>query len=166
MKRKAHPMLSEDGQHAPSQSMRVLQQFEDLSAVTIYLSRSDLCQLIARCECCYCEEQEKCCFTPQAVAPSLLVRYREFLQITLRLRPSTISRTCMSLKRHFSWTRKTCFVESDPTPTCERGKNVSCCCQYYRDPSRSSDHYPFPPYRAANARMVYDISAASSVQAK
>jgi len=35
MKRKAQPILSEEGQHAPDQYTQVLQRLEDLSPVTI-----------------------------------------------------------------------------------------------------------------------------------
>ena len=59
-------------------------------------------------------EQEERRFTPQAVAPALLIRYRDHLQTTLSLKPSTVNRTLMSLKRYFAWTRKTHLIQSDP----------------------------------------------------
>jgi integrase/recombinase XerC len=92
----------------------VLQQFEDLSPITIRNYLSDLRQFIAWCECSWCDVQEDSCFTPQAVAPSLLIRYREYLQTTLCLKPSTVNRTLMSLKRYFAWTRKTQLIQSNP----------------------------------------------------
>ena len=42
------------------------------------------------------------------------MRYRDHLQTTLGLKPSTVNRTLMSLKRYFAWTRKTQIVQSDP----------------------------------------------------
>jgi integrase/recombinase XerD len=114
MKREAQPMLSEDGQHALDQYRQVLQHLEDLSPVTTRNYLSDLRQFIAWCECSWREIQADRFFTPQAVAPTLLIRYREYLQTTLGLKPSTVNRTLMSLKRYFAWTRKTQLIQSDP----------------------------------------------------
>ena len=75
---------------------------------------SDLRQFIAWCEHCWHDMQENRSFTPQVVAPSLLVRYRDYLQITLGLKPATVNRTLMSLKRYFAWTRKTQLIQYDP----------------------------------------------------
>ena len=107
-------MLSQDGQHALDQYWQVLQQLEDLSPVTIRNYLSDLRQFIAWCEDSWREGQAERSFTPQAIAPAFLIRYREYLQTTLNLKPSTLNRTLMSLKRYFSWTRKEQLVQSDP----------------------------------------------------
>ncbi|OLE97671.1 MAG: hypothetical protein AUG75_05575 [Cyanobacteria bacterium 13_1_20CM_4_61_6] len=114
MKRKAQPLLSEDGQQAFDQYTQVLQCSEDLSPVTIRNYLSDLRQFMAWYECSWYEVQEGHFFTPQAIAPSLLIRYRDHLQTTFGLKPSTVNRTLMSLKRYFAWTRKTQIVQSDP----------------------------------------------------
>ncbi|MBO0782094.1 MAG: site-specific integrase [Ktedonobacteraceae bacterium] len=114
MKRTAQPLLSQDGQQALDLYGQVLQQFEDISPVTIRNYLSDLRQFIAWCEDCWRAGQEQCSFTPQAVAPSLLMCYREYLQTTLCLKPSTVNRTLMSLKRYFAWTRKTQLIQFDP----------------------------------------------------
>src|SRR5713101_7708202 len=105
MKRKAQPMLSEEGQHLLDQYTQVLQQFEDLSVVTIRNYLSDLRQFIAWCEYFWHDVQEDRTFTPQAVAPPLLIRYRDYLHTTLSLKPATVNRTLMILKRYFAWTR-------------------------------------------------------------
>jgi len=114
MRRAAQPLLSVDGQHALGQYAQVLQHLEDLSPVTTRNYLSDLRQFIAWCECSWHEGQEDRFFTPQAVAPSLLMRYREYLQTRLSLKPSSVNRTLMSLKRYFAWTRKTHLIQSDP----------------------------------------------------
>lgn len=114
MKRKAQPMLSQNGQYTLDQYIQILQQFEDLSPVTIRNYASDLCQFIAWCEHAWREMQEGRTFTPQAVAPALLVRYRDHLQNTLGLKPTTVNRTLMSLKRYFAWARKAQLIQSDP----------------------------------------------------
>lgn len=76
MKRQAQPMLSEDGQHALDQYAQVLENLEDLSPITIRNYLSDLRQFIAWCEGAWRSRQEERSFTPQAVAPSLLILYR------------------------------------------------------------------------------------------
>lgn len=115
MKRQAQPLLSENGQQALNQYMQELQHFEDLSPVTLRNYLSDVRQFIAWCEAYWREGQEDRTFTPQAIAPSLLIRYREYLQTMLHLKPATINRTLMSLKRYFAWTRKTRRVHYDPS---------------------------------------------------
>jgi integrase/recombinase XerC len=114
MRRAAQPLLSADGQLALEQYMQVLQYLEDLSPVTTRNYLSDLRQFIAWCEWSWRDGQECRFFTPQAIALSLLMRYREYLQITLGLKPSSVNRTLMSLKRYFAWTRKTHLIQSDP----------------------------------------------------
>ncbi len=91
----------------------MLQQIEDLSPITIRNYLSDLRQFVAWSEDSQSERQEER-FAPQAVAPSLLIRYREYLQTTLGLKPSTVNRALMSLKRYFAWIRKTQLIQSDP----------------------------------------------------
>ncbi len=114
MKRQAQPMLSEGGQQTLDQYSLVLRQLEDLSPVTTRNYLSDLRQFIAWCEYSWHEGQEDRCFTPQVIAPTLLMRYREYLRTTLNLKPSTVNRTLMSLKRYFAWTRNTHLIQSDP----------------------------------------------------
>ena len=115
MKRNAQPeIISEDGQEALDQYRQVLQQLEDFSPATIRNYLSDLSQFIAWRECSWYEEQEACAFTLRATAPALLMRYQDYLQATLGLKPSTVNRTLLSLKRSFVWTRKTHLVQFNP----------------------------------------------------
>lgn len=106
MKRGAQPLLSVEGREALEHYAYTLQQVEDLSAVTIRNYLSDLHQFIAWCESSWQEGQEQCSFAPQAVAPPLLIRYRTYLQTTLWLKPATVNRALMSLKRYFAWATK------------------------------------------------------------
>jgi integrase/recombinase XerD len=115
MKREAQPPLSVEGELALDHYAHALQQLEDLSAVTIRNYLSDLRQFMAWCECSWREEQDEQPFTPQAVAPPLLIRYRTHLQTVLWLKPSTVNRTLMSLKRYFAWAMRTQIIRSDPT---------------------------------------------------
>jgi integrase/recombinase XerD len=114
MKRNAQPEISEDGQQALDQYRQMLQQSEDLSPITIRNYLSDLRQFIAWSEDFWGERHEKHNFTPKAVATSLLIRYREYLQTSLCLKSSTVNRTLMSLKRYFAWVRKAQIIQSDP----------------------------------------------------
>jgi integrase/recombinase XerD len=115
MKREAQPILSIEGQRVLDHDAHTLQQMEDLSAVTIRNYLSDLRQFMAWCECSWREEQDEQPFTPQAVSPPLLIRYRTYLQTTLWLKPSTVNRTLMSLKRYFAWATRAQIIQHDPT---------------------------------------------------
>ncbi len=117
MKRVAQPTLSAGGQQTLDHYAYTLQQVEDLSAVTIRNSLSDLHQFIAWCESSWHEVQEQCSFRPQAVTPPLLIRYRAYLQTTLWLKPATVNRALMSLKRYFAWVTKVGLNQADPTST-------------------------------------------------
>ena len=114
MKREAQPALSVGGQQALDQYASVLKQ-EDLEAKTIRNYLSDLRQFLAWCECSGLGEQDRQPFTPQKVAPSLLIRYRTYLQTMLWLKPSSINRALMSLKRYFAWAVKERLIQDDPT---------------------------------------------------
>lgn len=114
MIRNAQPEISEEGKLALDQYRQVLEHLEDLSVVTIRNYLSDLRQFIAWCEDFWHEEQTDRYFSPQAVAPALLIRYRDYLQTTFNLKPSTVNRTLMSLKRYFAWTRKAQLIQSNP----------------------------------------------------
>lgn len=114
MKREARPLLSIDGQQALVRYTLLLHHLENLSPVTRRNYQSDLRQFIAGCEGPWDNRQKDRAFTPQAVAPALLVHYRDYLQMTLGLKPATINRTLMSLKYHFAWTRKAQFIQSNP----------------------------------------------------
>nr|WP_201374783.1 phage integrase N-terminal SAM-like domain-containing protein [Ktedonobacter robiniae] len=173
MKRTAQPLLSEDGQQMVDQYRQILQQLEDLSPVTTRNYLSDLRQFITWCKAYWVEGQQGQTFTPQAVAPALLIHYREYLQTTLVLKPSTVNQTLMSLKRYFAWTRKTHLIQADPAgpikfiPKEASPRGISCYCQCCWNPSRSNHYHALAPYGPACARTVYpNTSADSSQQAK
>ena len=117
MKRGAQPTLSVEGQQTLGQFADALRQVEDLSAVTVRNYLTDLRQFIAWCECSWREEWNEAPSTPQAVTPPLLIRYRTYLQATLLLKPSSVNRAIMSLKRYFTWATKTQVIQQDPTST-------------------------------------------------
>jgi integrase/recombinase XerD len=115
MKREAQPSLSVEGLQFLGQYADALRQMEDLAADTVRNYLSDLRQFMAWCECHWREEWNEAPFTPQAVTPPLLIHYRTYLQTTLWLKPSSVNRAIMSLKRYFAWATKTQLVQQDPT---------------------------------------------------
>ncbi len=96
MKRAAQPALSVEGQYALDHYAQTLQRMEDLSAVTVRNYLSDLRQFIACCECCFRAGRNGQHFMPQT---------------TLWLKPSTVNRTLMSLKRYFAWAVRTQMIQ-------------------------------------------------------
>jgi site-specific recombinase XerD len=86
----------------------------DLSAVTIRNYLSDLRQFIAWCECSWREKEEERSFTPQAIAPPLFARYRNYLQTTHWLKPNSVNLFLNSLKRYFAWVLSTGCIKHDP----------------------------------------------------
>lgn len=110
----AQPLLTADGQRSLEHYIQVLEQLEYLSVAMIRNYLSELRQFIAWCEDGWRGSQEDRCFTSQAVTTSLLMRYRKYLQTSLRLKLSTVNRTVMSLKRYFAWNRNTQFIQSNP----------------------------------------------------
>jgi integrase/recombinase XerD len=114
MKREAQLGLSESSQQALDQYRQVYLQFEDLSPVTTRNYLSNLRQFVTWYESSWGKGQEERSFTPQTVVSSLLIRYRDYLQIPLCLKLSTMNRMPMSLKRYFDWARNMRFIQSDP----------------------------------------------------
>ena len=110
MKRQAQPALSVGGQQALDQYASAL----NLETKSIRNYLSDLRQFMVWCECSWHDEQDKPPFTPQRIVPPILIRYRTYLQTTLWLKPSTINRALMSLKRYFAWATSMHVIEHDP----------------------------------------------------
>lgn len=116
MKREAQSALSVGGKQALDQYASALKH-EDLSAKSIRNYLSDLRQFMAWCECSWRDEYDERPFTPQAIATPLLIRYRTSLQTTLWLKPSSINRVLISLKRYFAWAEREQFIQDDPITT-------------------------------------------------
>lgn len=115
MSRTAKPRLSEAGQQALAEFERYLREEEDLSAPTLRNYLSDLHQFMAWCESTWEEGGEsKQPFTPAAVATPAITRYRSYLQTVAQLKPATINRYLISLKRYFSWATDTGLIQRDP----------------------------------------------------
>src|SRR5437667_12679778 len=100
MKRAAQPGLSSTGEFALSRYEQRLRTEEDLSAVTIRNYLSDLRQFAAWCESIWQQSREETLsFTPEAVTTPTLIDYRTYLQQVLHLKPNSVNRSLVSLKR-------------------------------------------------------------------
>ncbi len=138
MKHAVRPSHSTEGQQAFEQHTRALQQMEDFSSVTIRNYLSDRQQFIARCECSGREERDELPFTPQAIAPPLLMHYRTYLQTTLWLKPSTVNRTLTRLKRFFVWTVRTRIIRQNPTRAVEFVRKEATVSRHLSDEEESA----------------------------
>jgi integrase/recombinase XerC len=104
MKRAAQPGLSSTGEFALSSYEQHLRLEEDLSAVTIRNYLSDLRQFAAWCELTWQHGREEALvFLPKTVTTPTFIHYRTYLQQTLHLKPNSVNRSLISLKRYFAW---------------------------------------------------------------
>jgi integrase/recombinase XerC len=87
----------------------------DLRPATIRNYVSDLRHFVVWCEQTWSEGQEAVQpFTPAAVATPTLIRYRTFLQETHHLKPASVNRTLISLKRYFAWALVERLIQHNP----------------------------------------------------
>lgn len=115
MKRPAQPPLSPVGEAALVPYLAHLQGEQDLSAATRRNYASDLRHFAAWCEHSWGEGQDDLRpFAPAAVTTPSVTTYRAHLQTVLRLRPATINRHLVSLKRYFGWAVEAGLVARDP----------------------------------------------------
>jgi len=103
-RRPSMPPLSVDGCAALEQYARVLQDEADMQPATVRNYRSDLRQFAAWCEETWGEGHDALVsFTPTQMTTPLLTRYRAYLQHTRHLRPATVNRALVSIKRYCAW---------------------------------------------------------------
>src|SRR5687768_9182254 len=103
-KRSARPTISLVGQQALDRYEHALRTEVDLRPATIRNYLSDLGHFAVWCEVTWSEGQEALqAFMPTAVATPTLLRYRTFLQETRYLKPASVNRSLISLKRYFAW---------------------------------------------------------------
>jgi integrase/recombinase XerD len=115
MKRMAQPKLSPMGELAFTCYEQRLRVEEDLSAVTIRNYLSDLRQFVAWCEISWQQGREDTLsFAPEAVTTPMLIEYRGYLQRGLQLKPASVNRSLVSLKRYFAWLVVTDQLTYDP----------------------------------------------------
>jgi integrase/recombinase XerD len=115
MKRPARPPLSAEGEVALARYLAYLRDEQDLSPKTVRNYASDLRHFAAYCERSWEAGQEaRRPFAPAAVTRPTLTTYRAYLQTVLRLRPATINRHLVSLKRYCGWAADAGLAARDP----------------------------------------------------
>lgn len=88
---------------------------EDLAHATIRNYLSDLRHFAAWCEFVWKQGRETApSFAPLAVTTPTLTEYRAYLQQHLHLKPNSVNRSLVSLKRYFAWLLSTGRIRYDP----------------------------------------------------
>jgi len=89
---------------------------QDLSGASRRNYASDLRQFAAWCEHSWGEGQDELRpFEPTAISTPTITAYRSYLQTVLSLRPATINRHLVSLKRYFGWAIDAGLLARDPS---------------------------------------------------
>ena len=115
MKRVAQPELSAMGESVLSHYEQRLRVEEDLSVATVRNYLSDLRQFAAWCEASWQQGREHAAsFTPEKVATPTLIEYRTYLQHLLQLKPTSVNRALVTLKRYFAWLEALGQLTYDP----------------------------------------------------
>jgi len=114
--RPVNPSVSA-GQDALDRYTTYLRDEEDLSSSTVHNYLSDLRQFAAWCEATWEEGQEQDTvqpFMPANISTPTITRYRSYLQTVLRLKPASVNRSLVTLKRYFSWAVDAGLVTRNP----------------------------------------------------
>lgn len=115
MKRLANPSISPVGQAAIAAYERFLHEAEDLNPKTIRAYLSDLRQFVAWCEGSWeAGEEQARGFSAASITTPLITRYRSYLQTVAGLRPATINRALITLKRYCAWATDQELLRRDP----------------------------------------------------
>jgi len=162
MKRSKHPPLSVDGEQALAAYTQYLQQEQDLRPATQRSYLSELRLFIAWYEHTWSQGQEAAMdFTPPAIATPAVTQYRSYLQTVLRLKPTTINRCLVGLKRYFAWAAESGVIQRDPArivkllplPSLpprhlsDQEENALMAAVTTHGSPRSHDSHAAPPYR-------------------
>ena len=103
-RRPAMPPISENGCTALEQYAGALQDEADMRPATVRNYLSDLRQFVAWCEEMWSEgHDELVSFTPTRMTTPMFTRYRAYLQHMRHLRPATVNRALVSIKRYCAW---------------------------------------------------------------
>ncbi len=116
MRRTGKPALSAVGQQELGRYAAHLRDDADMRPATLRNYLSDVRQFMAWCEATWaegCETGDP--FTPAAVTTPALTRYRAHLQHALGLKPASVNRALVSLKRYFAWATTTRAIARDPS---------------------------------------------------
>ena len=114
-RRTSQPALSGSGEQILAQYGHQLRIEEDLAHATIRNYLSDLRHFAAWCEFTWKQGREaEPSFAPEAVTTPTLTDYRTYLQEKLHLKPNSVNRSLVSLKRYFAWLLSTGQIRHDP----------------------------------------------------
>lgn len=115
MRRVVKPRLSEEGEKAFERFGVYLREEQDLATDTVRNYLSDLRQFAAFCEATWAEGEEAGeAFSPVNVTTPAITLYRSHLKNALELKPASINRHLISIKRYFGWAVDEGFVSRDP----------------------------------------------------
>jgi len=115
VKREARPALSSVGEQVLNQYEQHLRTEEDLTLVTIRNYLSDLRHFAVWCEAIWKQaREEEPPFRPELVTTPALTDYRNYLQQTVHLKPNSVNRSLVSLKRYFAWVVSIGHIKHDP----------------------------------------------------
>lgn len=114
-RRANQPALSGPGEQVLARYEHQLRVEEDLAQATIRNYLSDLRHFAAWCESAWKQgHEEGPSFAPSAVTTPTLTDYRTYLQQELQLKPNSVNRSLISLKRYFMWLFSTEQMKYDP----------------------------------------------------
>lgn len=115
MPRVSNPAISLAAQQTLDQYAAYLQHEIDVSGATVRNYVSDVRQFMAWCETTWAAGQEDArSFTPPALTTVLLTRYRTFLQHTQQLKPASVNRALVSVKRYAAWATEQGLIVRNP----------------------------------------------------
>lgn len=115
MGRAAKPRLSDEGEEGVGRFGYYLRDEQDLASDTVRNYLSDLRRFAASCEATWAEGEETGePFSPANVASPTITLYRSHLKNSLGLRPASINRPLVSIKRYFRWAVDGMLIARDP----------------------------------------------------
>lgn len=116
MKRAVKPDLSTAGKAELQRFGVYLREEQDLASDTVRNYLSDLRQFVAFCEATWSEGEEASePFSPADVTTPTITLYRSHLKSALELKPATINRHLISIKRYFGWATDEGLIVRDPS---------------------------------------------------
>jgi integrase/recombinase XerD len=161
-KRTNTPSLTPLGQQALDRFGQQVRECEDLRPATVRNYVSDLRHFIAWCEERWqgddsAEEradETPVTFAPRAVTTPTITTYRTFLQSTLGLRPASINRALISLKRYFAWAVNAGLIARDPAKVVKLVEQVDPPPRFLSDREEDALVAPVSRYGTLRDRTV------------
>jgi integrase/recombinase XerD len=133
-KRSAIPRVSAAGQQALEQFESSLRAESDMQTSTVRNYVSDLRLFVAWFETTWAEGSDvDLAFAPEAVTTPLITRYRTYLQQNLQLKPASVNRSLVSLKRYFAWACATGVLPRNPATVVKLVGAVSVAPRHLKD---------------------------------